>query len=52
MDNAMPVAQATIEALLLTQALRPLAERAGPAGDYCVETFARALITTSEKTHG
>lgn len=48
----MPVAKATIEALLLTQALRPLAERAGPAGDYCVETFARELITLAEKTRG
>jgi hypothetical protein len=52
MDNAMPVAQATIEALLLTQALRPLAERAGPAGDYCVETFARTVITSAEKIRG
>ncbi len=36
----MPVVQTTIEALLLEQALRPLTEEAGPAGDYAADVRA------------
>lgn len=52
MNNEVRVAQATLEAMLFAQALRPVAERAGPAGDYCVETFARTLVTSMEKNGG
>ena len=50
--NAMPVAQATLETLLLAQVFRPLAEHAGPAGEYAVETFAQTVVASLEKNHG
>lgn len=52
MDTELRVAQATIEAMLFAQTLRPLAEAAGPAGDYCVETFAQTLVAKMESGRG
>lgn len=52
MDNELRVAQATLEAMLFAQTLRPLAEAAGPAGEYCTETFAQTLMTSMVSSHG
>lgn len=48
MNDVLP----TLEALLFAQTLRPVAEQAGPAGDYAVETFARTLVASLEKGRG
>ncbi len=50
--NAMPVAEATLETLLLAQAFRPLSEQAGAVGEYAVETFAQTIVASMERNHG
>jgi hypothetical protein len=52
MYSARSIAQATLEALLLEQAFRPLSESGGPAAEYAVETFAQTLVASTEKTRG
>ena len=42
-ESSTAVARATLEGLLFAQVLRPLAQAAGPAGEYCVDTFAATL---------
>ena len=37
-----------LEAMLLAQAVRPLFDKAGAAGAYAAETFAKMLVTEAE----
>ena len=51
-ESPTTVACATLEGLLFAQVLRPLAEAAGPAGEYCIDTFAAALTASMVRTRG
>jgi len=48
----MAAVTATMKAMLLVQAFRPLTDRCGPAGQYALDTFAAALTTQLEKNNG
>ena len=48
----MDAVKTTLEAMLLAQTFRPLADRAGPAGAYVLENFTTALAAQLEKRDG
>jgi hypothetical protein len=48
-DKPQQIVKATLEAMLLAQAFRPLADRAGIAGAYAADTFASMLATQLER---
>jgi hypothetical protein len=52
MDSAKTIERATLDALLLEQAFRPLSEHSGPAAEYAVEAFAHTLAVSLEKSRG
>lgn len=52
MDSPATVALATLEGALYAQMLRPIADAAGPAGEYCVDTFAATLMASTVKSRG